>query len=43
MVKGGLNIEDPEQDGPTVIAAAAVEAFLEIDSDSWQSSETGDD
>jgi len=39
-VKGGLNIEDPEQEGPTVIAAAAVEAFLEVDPDSWQISET---
>ena len=43
VVKGGLNIEDPEQEGPTVIAAAAVEAFLEIDPDNWQISGTGDD
>lgn len=39
VVTGGLNIDDPEQDGPTVIAAAAVEAFLEIDPESWQISE----
>ena len=43
VVKGGLNIEDPEQEGPTVIAAAAVEAFLEIGPDNWQISGTGDD
>ena len=41
VVTGGLNIDDPEQDGPTVIAAAAVEAFLEVDPESWQISETG--
>lgn len=40
VVTGGLNIDDPEQDGPTVIAAAAVEAFLEVDPESWQISET---
>jgi len=40
VVKGGLNIEDPEQEGPTVVAAAAGEAFLEVDPDSWQISET---
>jgi len=42
VVRGGLNIEDAEQDGPTVIAAAAVEAFLEIDTEGWQISETED-
>jgi len=39
VVRGGLNIKNSEQDGPTVIAAAAVEAFLEIDPDAWQISE----
>jgi len=43
VVKGGLNIMDPEQEGPTVIAAAAVEAFLEIDPEGWQISGAGDD
>ena len=36
VVKGGLNIEDADQDTPTVIAAASVEAFLDIDPADWQ-------
>ena len=43
VVKGGLRIEGPEQEGPTVIAAAAVEAFLGVDPDNWQIGGTGDD
>ena len=40
VVKGGLNIEDSDQDTPTVIAAASVEAFLEIDPADWQIKES---
>ena len=40
VVKGGLNIEDSDQDTPTVIAAASVEAFLEIDPVDWQIKES---
>ena len=42
VVKGGLNIEDSDQDTPTVIAAASVEAFLEIDPADWQIKESDD-
>ena len=40
VVKGGLNIEDSDQNIPTVIAAASVEAFLEIDPADWQIKES---
>lgn len=36
VVKGGLNIDDDGQDTPTVIAAASVEAFLDINPEEWQ-------
>ena len=36
VVMGGMNIDDADQDTPTVIAAASVEAFLDIDPDAWQ-------
>ena len=36
---GGLNIADPEQDGPTIIASASVEAFLDVEAGDWQISE----
>ena len=42
VVHGGLNVENPDQDGPTVIASASVEAFLEVDAGDWQISEKQD-
>lgn len=39
VVHGGLNIADPEQDGPNIIASASVEAFLDIEAGDWQISE----
>ena len=39
VVHGGLNIVDPEQDGPTIIASASVEAFLDVEAGDWQISE----
>ena len=39
VVHGGLNIADPEQDGPTIIASASVEAFLDVEAGDWQISE----
>ena len=39
VVHGGLNITDPEQDGPTIIASASVEAFLDVEAGDWQISE----
>lgn len=35
-VFGGLNVHDPEQDTTHVIATAAIEAFLPIDSEHWK-------
>ena len=35
VVRGGLNIEDHSQDTPTIIASAAVEAFLDVDAEGW--------
>ena len=43
VVRGGLNIEDGSQDTPTVIASAAVEAFLEVDAGGWAISGSADD
>ena len=43
VVRGGLNIEDESQDTPTVIASAAVEAFLEVDAEGWAISGPADD
>ena len=42
VVHGGLNIADPEQEGPSVIASASVEAFLEVEAGDWQISEKKD-
>jgi uncharacterized protein (TIGR02058 family) len=42
VVPGGLNIEDSLQDTPTVIAAAAIEAFLEVDAEGWTISSAAD-
>ena len=42
VVRGGLDIDDSSQDTPTVIASAAVEAFLDIDAGSWAISGAGD-
>lgn len=42
VVRGGLNIEDRQQDTPTVIASAAIEAFLEVDAEGWAISGTAD-
>jgi hypothetical protein len=36
IVKGGLDAHDAENDNVSVIATAAIEAFLEINSDDWQ-------
>ena len=36
VVKGGLDAHDAENDNVSVIATAAVEAFLDIDPDDWQ-------
>ena len=35
-VFGGLNVHDPEHDTTHVIATAAIEAFLPIDSEHWK-------
>lgn len=35
-VFGGLNVHDPEQDTTHVIATAAIEAFIPIDSQQWK-------
>jgi len=40
VVKGGLNVVDPQNDTLSVIATAAVEAFLEIDSKDWMLSDS---
>ena len=42
VVHGGLNIEDGTQDTPTIIASAAVEAFLEVDVEGWAISGAAD-
>lgn len=39
-VHGGLDVFDRENDTVSVIATAAVEAFLEIDPDDWMLTET---
>ena len=36
VVKGGLDAHDAENGNVSVIATAAVEAFLDIDPDDWQ-------
>ena len=36
IVKGGLDAHDAENDNVSVIATAAIEAFLEINPDDWQ-------
>ena len=36
IVKGGLDAHDVENDNVSVIATAAIEAFLEINPDDWQ-------
>lgn len=36
IVKGGLDAHDLENDNVSVIATAAVEAFLDINPDDWQ-------
>jgi uncharacterized protein (TIGR02058 family) len=35
VVKGGLNVVDPDHNTCSVIATAAVEAFLDIDPNDW--------
>jgi uncharacterized protein (TIGR02058 family) len=42
VVHGGLNIEGDAQDTPTIIASAAVEAFLEVDAEGWAISGSAD-
>jgi len=34
-VTGGLNVVDPDHDTVTVVATAAVEAYVDIDPDDW--------
>lgn len=36
VVKGGLDVADPDKDGHHVIATAAIEAFLDVNSDDWR-------
>jgi len=43
VVHGGLNIDDPQQETPTVIASAAIEAFLDVDAEAWAISGTSED
>ena len=43
VVHGGLNIDDPLQETPTVIASAAIEAFLDVDTEAWAISGTPED
>ena len=43
VVRGGLNVDDPAAGEATVIAAAAVEAFLQVDEGAWQISGKSDD
>ena len=43
VVRGGLNIDDPQQETPTVIASAAIEAFLDVDAEVWAISGTSED
>ena len=43
VVKGGLDCFDAENDNLTVIATAAIEAFLDIDPDDWVLSEEAGD
>ena len=42
-VRGGLIIEERQQVWPTVIASAAIEAFLEVDAEGWAISGPADD
>jgi len=35
VVHGGLNIDDPLQETPTVTASVAIEAFLDVDTEEW--------
>ena len=39
VVKGGMNVTDPENGTVSVIANAAVEACLAIDPDTWRLSQ----
>jgi len=43
VVKGGLDSFDAENDNLTVIATAAIEAFLDIDPSAWVLSESAGD
>ena len=43
VVHGGLNIDDPQQETPTVIASAAIEALLDVDAEAWAISGTSED
>ena len=43
VVHGGLNIDDPLQETPTVVASAAIEASPEVDIESWAISGSSDD
>jgi len=42
VVRGGLDVEDGSQDTPTIIASAAVEAFLDVDAAGWAISDAAD-
>lgn len=43
VVHGGLNIEDPVDGDTTVIAAASVEAFLQLEEGAWKISDGHDE
>lgn len=36
VVKGGLDVDDPDKGGHHVIATAAIEAFLDVNPDDWR-------
>ena len=42
VVSGGLDVHDPEQDTPHVVATAAVAAFLPIEATDWLLVAAGD-
>ncbi len=39
-VKGGLNVDDPDNDQTHVIATAAIEAYVQMEPDKWKLSDS---